>query len=662
MAGSADIAINIIGNAQSAVSAFNEVGDAAAGQQNKFDKMKAGVTIASAAVVGGVIAFGTASVDAYSEAEQSQAALTAAYEKFPNVANVQIDALRALNSEIQHKTGFDDDALAASQATLAQFGLTGDQIQKLTPLMADYAAKTGKDITGAAEDMGKAMLGQTRALKAVGIDLPPAGAAVEAVAKAQDAASKAAENLTQKQQDLADLEARQAGKTQLTVADQQAHRDALAAVAGAQQEATATTDALAAAQQQAAADGSQFDQIVKGLDGTVGGFAETMGGTAAGKAKILEQNFGDIQETVGEMLIPALTTLTDVGAAVTQWLSENPALVQGLAIAAGALSVALIALNIGLWASTTAFWAQTAALLANPITWIILTVIALVAAIVLLATNWDQVTAWISEVWGGFITWITDVINGFVSWWNQLWGGFANWISEVWTNLTLGIQLVWNQFIIWLAGMMLGFVTWWNGLWAGVGQFISDVWNNFVLGIQLLWGGFWGWITGAIGGFGTWISDTWNGIWNGLVGIVRGVWNGVLSWVESGVNGAIDLINGMIGAVNNVGGIIGISVGLIPHVSIPRLASGGVTSGPMLALIGDNPGGRELVTPLDRYEAAMDRAYTAGQQQGNGDLTVHLSGDPGLLEQIVDVRVERGIKTYEDRSYMAGLQGRRRFA
>lgn len=58
---------------------------------------------------------------------------------------------------------------------MAQYGLTGQQIADLTPLLDDYAVKTGKDLPSAAEDLGKAMLGQGRALKDVGIDFKDTG-------------------------------------------------------------------------------------------------------------------------------------------------------------------------------------------------------------------------------------------------------------------------------------------------------------------------------------------------------------------------------------------------------------------------------------------------------------------------------------------------------
>lgn len=492
MASTRDIVYNLIGDSKSAVGAFDDVGNAADRQKAKMDGLKTGVTVASAAVVAGVAAFATDSVAAYADAEQSQAQLVAAYEKFPALADVSISSLQGLNTEIQRKTGLDGDALSASQATLAQFGLTGDQIQKLTPLLADYAAKTGKDVNTAAQDLGKAVLGQGKALKAVGVEFSDTGSAA-----------------------------------------------------------------------------GNFDQLISGLDGTVGGFAETMGSTATGKMAILNENFGDIQETVGQMLIPVLTTLVDVGSAVTAWLADNPTVLQAAAIAVGVLTVAIIAANIAMWA-----------LSANPIVLLIMAIVVavgiLIAGVWLLVTNWDAVVKWITQVWSGFVSWITGVINGFVGWW--------------------------------------------NGIWSAVGQAVSRAWNDWIVApIRNAWT----WIQNAISVGLAVISNVWNSTWNGLGGIVRGIWNGIIGFIENGVNGAIGLINNLIRGVNAVGGAFGVNIGLIPSVHIPRLATGTITSGPMLAMVGDNPGGREVIAPYDSYVAELQRAAAAGARSAGGTSRLH---------------------------------------
>ncbi len=124
---------------------------------------------------GAIIAFGAASVKAYAEAEVSQVKLQEAYRKFPAIASVNISAMRDLNSAIQAKTGTDDDELAAAEAKLAMYNLTGEQIQKLIPIVNDYAVANGIGVTEAAGKVGKAMLGNAKALKDIGINFKATG-------------------------------------------------------------------------------------------------------------------------------------------------------------------------------------------------------------------------------------------------------------------------------------------------------------------------------------------------------------------------------------------------------------------------------------------------------------------------------------------------------
>ena len=165
----------LVGEDKSASKTLKGVGDEAKNTGGKLDGMK---VAAGAALVGAgaaIVDFGAKSVSAFRDAEQSQRQLEDAYKRFPSVADVSIEKLRELNTGIQKKTGADADDLASSQAVMAQYGLTGQQIADLTPLLDDYAVKTGKDLPSAAEDLGKAMLGQGRALKDVGIDFKDTG-------------------------------------------------------------------------------------------------------------------------------------------------------------------------------------------------------------------------------------------------------------------------------------------------------------------------------------------------------------------------------------------------------------------------------------------------------------------------------------------------------
>lgn len=68
-------------------------------------------------------------------------------------------------------------------------------------------------------------------------------------------------------------------------------------------------------------------------------------------------------------------------------------------------------------------WSFTAALLANPVTWIVIGIVALIAAIILLWQNWDAVVAFLQGAWNGFVNgikagfdWIRNLFNGMPGW------------------------------------------------------------------------------------------------------------------------------------------------------------------------------------------------------------------------------------------------------
>lgn len=116
-------------------------------------------------------------------------------------------------------------------------------------------------------------------------------------------------------------------------------------------------------------------------------------------------------------------------------------------------------------------------------------------------------------------------------------------------------------------------------------------------------------ILGALlGAFGTLVGDLWNWITarfgqfaadfgNFIGGIFKGAINGVLSFIENFVNAPIDLLNGFIGTINDVFGGIGVNIGYIGRISLPRLAQGGIVDSATTAIIGED--GQEAVLPLE---------------------------------------------------------------
>lgn len=502
MAGnSRDFLIRILGdsgNAQKAVDGFNKKLDESTGKLDGFFASFAGNLAAdlfqnAAAAAGDFI---TGSIDKASDLNETLSAAeaifgdqTTAMEKWSQNAaqNLGISQGAALDAA----TGFGD--------MFTQLGFAGDQAsgmsQDVLQMAADLGSFRNLDTGDVLDKISGAMRGEYDSLQALIPNLNAARVESEALAAT---GKKTAKELT------------------------------------AQEKAAAT---LAIINKDGAA--------------AMGDFAKTSD-SAANQQKIMTATLEEQQAELGQQLLPAWTALQGflidsvlpVLTTVIGWLADNQWV---YAVVAG--GVLAVAAAYTIWQFATGAWtvaqlAANAAMLASPLTWIIIGIVALVAAIIWLVANWDMVVAWITEIWGGFMTWIGEVIDGFVSWWEDVWAG---------------------------------------------------------------------------------ISTAWKDFWNGLGQIVKDVWNGIMTWIEGGINGAIDLINGMIDGVNVVGGAFGVSIEHIGHVSLPKLATGGVTSGPMAAIIGDNPGGREVVQPLaslrsDRQSDIREAVRAAVLElRGNGD-------------------------------------------
>lgn len=120
-------------------------------------------------------------------------------------------------------------------------------------------------------------------------------------------------------------------------------------------------------------------------------------------------------------------------------------------------------------------WSFTAALLANPVTWIVMGIVALIAALILLWKNWDKVVGFIGNVWNGFTgkiregaDWIKRKIDAIpdsflivlsviapfigipaliIKHWGQIKSFFGNLFTNMHQKASEGIQKVKNLFL-----------------------------------------------------------------------------------------------------------------------------------------------------------------------------------------------------------------------
>ena len=173
MAGKGTVTVRIVGDDSGLQGTLAKVESGFGGFAKKIAPL--GAAIGGAFAVDKVVDFAASSVKAFAESEQASAKLSDAFSRFPKLADSNAAAFTKQAEALAKTTRFDDDATKTSQALLAQFKLTGAQIQQLTPLVQDYAAKTGKDLPQAAESLGKALLGKGAALKQIGVNFKDTG-------------------------------------------------------------------------------------------------------------------------------------------------------------------------------------------------------------------------------------------------------------------------------------------------------------------------------------------------------------------------------------------------------------------------------------------------------------------------------------------------------
>ncbi len=181
MAGERSFLVRILGNADSAITAFKNLareGQDAIGKVQTigggigaaFDVVKKGAFVALGALtaVGGAAA---AAVAAAAADEASQKSLEAQLIRSAGATTAQVQATEAFIEKAMMATGIADDELRPAFSNLAR--ATGDleKSQLLFNLALDISASTGRDLESVTLGLGRAATGQIAALTRLGIPL-----------------------------------------------------------------------------------------------------------------------------------------------------------------------------------------------------------------------------------------------------------------------------------------------------------------------------------------------------------------------------------------------------------------------------------------------------------------------------------------------------------
>ena len=320
-------------------------------------------------------------------------------------------------------------------------------------------------------------------------------------------------------------------------------------------------------------DGATTDEVFAALAGTFKGAASTSANTASGKMKSFSIQMGEFKESVGAAVMPLIQKLLPAFTKMGNWISNNVGLVVTLGSVIGGIAAAIFIANgaLAAWATVSAVTAAINAVTAASFTalWVAtgaVVIIAIIAALVALQVKFD--------IFG-------KAIDGIKVGFNAVWGAIKfvfDWAKNNWPLL---LAIITGPF-----GLAIVAIVKFKDSIIGVLQGVKD--------------------------FAVTIFD-------GIIGAYRSVMNGILGLMESGINKAISGLNAALDAVDKGAGPL-VNFGDIPNVSIPRLAEGGIVTGPTLAMIGEG-NGPEAVIPLSKL-GSMGFG-------GGGGITVNVtSADP----------------------------------
>jgi phage-related protein len=248
-----------------------------------------------------------------------------------------------------------------------------------------------------------------------------------------------------------------------------------------------------------------------------------------------------------------------------QWMIDNKETLGVIATAIGVVTAALAALNIVLGI-------QAAIMAANPITWIIMGIIAaitlLVTAIVLAVKHWDKIREAGAAAWN----WIKNAWSAAGEWFSNLGKSISEAVSKAWQKVKQGAADAWQGV---------------KNVFLKVGSFFSDTFSRAWQKVKDIF---------STGG------KIFDGIKDGITSAFKNIVNAIIRGINKVISVPFNALNKVLDKIRGVE-IAGLSpfknlIGSIAVPEIPELARGGILKkGQIGFLEGD---GAEAVVPLEK--------------------------------------------------------------
>lgn len=344
----------------------------------------------------------------------------------------------------------------------------------------------------------------------------------------------------------------------------------------------------------------RYQYIMETTADAQGDYSKTADSTA-NKTRTTMLQFQTLSAELGQQLLPIVNDVLGALQSVIKWFNNLDAsgkrvvlILGGIALAIGPVATAiggLITIGTGIskiteamkkWevvtklqavatkAMTIAQGALNAVMNMNPISLIIIAIVALIAIIVLLWTKceWfrDGVMAVINAIWSVIQTVATFIGNIFQTVFNVVSGVF----NAIWSVVQTVFNFIWT--------LVQNYVNFWITVWSTIFNVVSTVlttiWNTIQSVFNFIWGIISGVINSIISAFRN-VANIVKSVFTSVKNAISNLFSGVVNIIKAPINGLIGLINGVIKGLNKIKmpdwvpaiGGKGINIPLIPKLA-----------------------------------------------------------------------------------------------
>lgn len=185
---------------------------------------------------------------------------------------------------------------------------------------------------------------------------------------------------------------------------------------------------------------STADEIMKALEGSVGGAAEIFASTAEGGMKNFGIQLGELKESIGAAFLPVLEKLLPKLLDMAAFLQENTDLILIASGVIAGFSAMIVAYTVAVKLATTANLLFNLSLAANPIGLVVAAVVGLIAILTTLYFQFDTVRVIVDKVFDVMASGVKIAVGVVKTYLENMYSVFKfifNGIAELW-NSTIG--------------------------------------------------------------------------------------------------------------------------------------------------------------------------------------------------------------------------------